>query len=87
MERGEGVKHARVRDKPLASTMRWLAEAWDNAVKLTANYDPDHDVPDAATCRQFYYLGALAALTCLLNGARPSALQDEAESALDMRRG
>jgi hypothetical protein len=81
-----------MRDKPLAMTMRRIAEAWDNAVTLTlerdmADYDPSSDVPDATTCRQFYFLGALAALTCLVNGARPAALQDEAESVLDMRHG
>ena len=72
--------------------MRRIAEAWNNAVAHTltrgsANYDPGDDIPDAATRRQFYFLGALAALNCLLNGARPSALQDEVETALDMRRG
>ena len=72
--------------------MRRIAEAWNNAVAHTltrgsANYDPGDDIPDAATRRQFYFLGALAALNCLLNGARPSALQDEVETALDTRRG
>ena len=66
--------------------MRRIAEAWNNAVAHTltrgsANYDPGDDIPDAATRRQFYFLGALAALNCLLNGARPSALQDEVETA------
>jgi hypothetical protein len=53
----------------------------------TARYDADSDIPNAGICRKFYFLGALAALRCLLNGARLAALQDEAESVLDMRRG
>jgi len=72
--------------------IRRLAEAWDNAVKMTlardtANCDPGQDIPHAGICRQFYFAGALAALTCLRHGARPSTLRDEAEAVLEMRRG
>ena len=44
MERGEGVKHARVRDKPLASTMRWLAQA----VTLLPEGVGDNELPEVA---------------------------------------
>jgi hypothetical protein len=52
----------------------------------TANYDPSRDIPNAGICRQFYFLGALAALTCLRHGARPATLQDEAKAGLGMQR-